>query len=184
MINPSPGFPPVEGPITSNPDTGEPFTVTIPFLGIRLEDAAIAQGADGSTATLANTGIANPTFTQIASFSSFGPAVGDSSLKPDITAPGVSIVSAGSGTTDGGATISGPSQASPHVAGTAALVRQAHPRWRQVALWKAAIVNTGDQSRIGGFSIRGAGTGLVDPLAAVQTDVVALGDRGTGSLSF
>src|SRR5262249_44749509 len=59
MINTTPGYPPVEGPITSNPDTGEPFTVTIPFLGIRLEDAAIAPGANGSTATPTNTNIAN-----------------------------------------------------------------------------------------------------------------------------
>ena len=35
MINTDAGYPPFEGPITSNPDTGEPFTVTIPFLGIR-----------------------------------------------------------------------------------------------------------------------------------------------------
>ena len=35
MVNTDTGLPPVEGPITSNPDTGVPFTVTIPFLGVR-----------------------------------------------------------------------------------------------------------------------------------------------------
>ena len=35
MVNNATGLPPFEGPITSNPDTGEPFTVTIPFLGVR-----------------------------------------------------------------------------------------------------------------------------------------------------
>ena len=35
MVNNAAGLPPFEGPITSNPDTGEPFTVTIPFLGVK-----------------------------------------------------------------------------------------------------------------------------------------------------
>ena len=35
MVNNDPNFPPLEGPITSNPDDGVPFTVTIPFIGVR-----------------------------------------------------------------------------------------------------------------------------------------------------
>ncbi len=35
MIDTSTGYPPYEGPITSNPDTGEQYTVTIPFFGVR-----------------------------------------------------------------------------------------------------------------------------------------------------
>ena len=34
MTNNAAGLPPVEGPITSNPDTGVPFIVTIPFAGV------------------------------------------------------------------------------------------------------------------------------------------------------
>ena len=34
MTNNATGLPPFEGQITSNPDTGSTFTVTIPFLGI------------------------------------------------------------------------------------------------------------------------------------------------------
>ena len=34
MTNNAAGLPPFEGPITSNPDTGVPFTVTIPFVGV------------------------------------------------------------------------------------------------------------------------------------------------------
>jgi subtilisin family serine protease len=184
MINTSPGYPPIEGEIFSNPDDGTPFHVTIPFLGFRQEDGAAVRATNGSTATITHTSIPNPTFTQLASFSSWGPRTEDSGLKPDITAPGVSIVSAGSGTTDGGATISGTSQASPHVAGVAALVRQAHPTWKKVERWKAAIVNTGSTAGVGAFAIRGAGTGLVQPVGAVQTNVVAIGDKLTGSLSF
>ncbi len=50
MINTDAGYPPFEGPITSNPDTGEPFTVTIPFLGIRgVLGAAATDDPDGSS---------------------------------------------------------------------------------------------------------------------------------------
>src|SRR5206468_5941683 len=56
----SPGYPPFEGPITSNPDTGIPFTVTIPFLGVLLSDGPTLVAADAGTGTLAATTIANP----------------------------------------------------------------------------------------------------------------------------
>ena len=47
MINNATGYPPFEGPITSNPDTGTPFTVTIPFFGVRglADDADVATAA-------------------------------------------------------------------------------------------------------------------------------------------
>ena len=77
--------------------------------------------------------------------------------------------------------------AAPHVAGVAALVKQAHPTWNQVQEWKAAIVNTGNPSAIVGLSSyrtsRG-GTGLVQPVGAVNTNVIALGDTGTSTLNF
>ena len=48
MINNVASFPPFEGPILSNPDTGIPFTVTIPFLGvIGPPTSADATGAPG-----------------------------------------------------------------------------------------------------------------------------------------
>ena len=143
MLNTDSGYPPFEGQITSDPDTGFQFTVTIPFFGIRgclgvgtcpgdtdnpdnLITADSPQGT-GGTVTLTNTTFASPGFSSFASFSSGGPRTGDSWLKPDITAPGVGTVSTGVGTGNGAATISGTSMASPHVAGVAALVKQAHP---------------------------------------------------------
>ncbi|MCX5067466.1 S8 family serine peptidase [Micromonospora lupini] len=74
---------------------------------------------------------------KLADFSSRGPRVGDDALKPDITAPGVDIVAARSATGvigdpvgDRYVTLSGTSMATPHVAGSAALLAQQHPGWR------------------------------------------------------
>jgi minor extracellular serine protease Vpr len=199
MINTDSGYPPFEGKITSDPDTGEQYTVTIPFFGIRgvlgsdptddgdnLITADSPQGA-GGTVTLTNATIANPGFSSFASFSSGGPRNGDSWLKPDITAPGVSVFSTAVGSGNGGTVLSGTSMAAPHVAGVAALVKQAHPDWDEVQEWKAAIVNTGNPSAIGGiapYRTSTGGTGLVQPIPAVHTNVIALGDTATSTLNF
>src|SRR5207244_3158394 len=142
MVTNGPWYPPFEGPITSNPDTGIPFTVTIPFLGVLLADGPTLVAADGGTGTLGATTIANPGFKAFASFSSAGPQDLNSALKPDIVAPGVSVQSTLIGSGTEGARFSGTSMATPHVAGIAALVREAHPSWT-VAEVKAAILNTG-----------------------------------------
>ena len=72
----------------------------------------------------------------LASFSSRGPTT-TGTLKPDIAAPGVNIYSGaivtctqvGVSDPSGFASISGTSQATPHVSGAAALVKQMHPSW-------------------------------------------------------
>ena len=62
-------------------------------------------------------------------FTSAGPARLTNDLKPDISGPGADITSAGVGTGDGAAVLSGTSMAAPHVSGAAVLLRQLHPRW-------------------------------------------------------
>ena len=174
MVNNAAGLPPFEGPITSNPDTGEPFIVTIPFLGV--SNAADAGGkllaANGATATVTPAQIANPSFAHLASFSSAGPRLGDSALKPDITAPGVSIFSTQNGSGNGGLTLSGTSMASPHVTGVAALMREAHPAWAVPDI-KQAIVNTADPARVADYALSHAGTGLVQPARSTKSQVIA-----------
>jgi minor extracellular serine protease Vpr len=78
---------------------------------------------------------------QLATFSSQGPGQFDSSFKPDLSAPGVSIVSAGMGTGTGSANFDGTSMAAPHVAGAAALLRQLHPKLKQAGI-KALLQNS------------------------------------------
>jgi len=72
----------------------------------------------------------------------------------------------------GGEFLSGTSMASPHVAGAAALTRQAHPAW-SVADVKAAIVNTGIPSGVGDYATSRGGTGLVQPASSTKSQVVA-----------
>ena len=84
---------------------------------------------------------------RIIAFSSRGPGVGNT-LKPDIAAPGVNILAQGyAPNTTGEARhlgygqVSGTSMASPHVAGAAALILQAHPDWSP-AYVKSALMST------------------------------------------
>lgn len=76
----------------------------------------------------------------IADFSSRGPVTETWMIKPDVSAPGVNILS----TVPGGyGSKQGTSMASPHVAGAAALLLQAHPDWN-VHDVKAALMNTAE----------------------------------------
>lgn len=83
---------------------------------------------------------------RVADFSSRGP-VSESPdiLKPDLTAPGINILAATSSTQANGpkglefAYLSGTSMATPHVAGVAALLREANPDWSPAALRSALM---------------------------------------------
>ena len=85
------------------------------------------------------------------SFSSRGPGPVADILKPDVTAPGINIL-AGS-TPDAVnsiageffAFLTGTSMSTPHVAGVAALLKQAHPDWSPAAI-KSALMTTAYQN--------------------------------------
>ena len=62
-------------------------------------------------------------------------------IKPDVAAPGTDILSAGFGTGNAGVSMTGTSMATPHVAGIAALVKEAHPSWTAGEI-KADVMNT------------------------------------------
>lgn len=173
MVNTTDDLPPYEGMITENADTGEQYTVTIPFLGVRSSSGPVF--TTGATATFAAAQIANPGFRAYASFTSAGPRSGDSAISPDVAGPGVSIASAAVGSGSGAAILSGTSMAAPHVAGVAALSVQSHPAWSapQIA---ASLVSTADPDKVAGQDLTIGGVGLVDAAQAVATTVTATGD--------
>ena len=116
---------------------------------------AITVGATTSGATPA-----------MAGFSSAGPTPISLRLKPDVVAPGTSILSADP---EGWRTSSGTSMAAPHVAGAAALLLQRHPEWTPEDV-KAALTVTARAVTAGGVVSRPirAGAGVVDVAAADQ----------------
>jgi subtilisin family serine protease len=174
LINNGPGYGIYEGAIPG---------VTIPFLGVQPSDEAALTAS--ANETLAATNLNNAFLGTVASFSSGGPRVGDSALKPSVSAPGVSVFSTAVGTGNGSIAESGTSMAAPHVAGVAALTTQAHPRWSEREL-AAAISQTAAPSKLPDYLARVEGAGLVQPLAATQTQAVVSieGDPTATAISF
>src|SRR5699024_342838 len=117
---------------------------------------------------------------RLAVLSSMGPRVGDMAIKPDLAAPGVDITAARSQYASGGSgeymSMSGTSMASPHVAGTAAILKQKHPDWTGIEI-KDALMSTTEQ--LDEYKPYQVGTGRVDIATAISSDI-----RATGSLSF
>jgi subtilisin family serine protease len=85
----------------------------------------------------------------VASFSSAGPTPYSLRFKPDVAAPGVSILSSVPARFGTWREFDGTSMAAPHVAGAATLLRQRHPNW-SVQQIKSALVLTGNPVASGG----------------------------------
>lgn len=125
----------------------------------------------------------------VSSFSSRGTHGSIGVVKPDVAAPGDTIVSAGMGTGDGVLSISGTSMATPHTAGIGALVLAAHPGWSPEQV-KAAIMNNADHDLYTGPDKSGDiygpardGAGRVDALSAVDAKVLAYDADVAGAVS-
>jgi minor extracellular serine protease Vpr len=175
MINNSAGLPPVEGPIPG---------VTIPFVGVDFALSATYLAQNGKTVTLDNgPDTPNPGFSALASFSSGGPRRLDNAPKPDVTAPGVAVLSAGVGTGTEGVRLSGTSMSSPHTAGIALLVRQGHPTWGPLQA-KAALQSTADPTIVSGYDSRSAGTGAVQARRATDTLAYLSTADGRNNITF
>lgn len=113
-----------------------------------------------------------------------GPSLTAGVLKPDLTAPGVAILSAISSNPPGPASAtteygidSGTSFSSPHVAGAAALVRALHPSWTPAQI-RSALASTaapaivlGDGPAIPANPFE-SGNGRADVLAAAEAGLL------------
>ena len=174
MVNNGLDYPPYEGDIAG---------VTIPFLGGLDADSQAIMALDGQTITISQTTVPNPGFNAAASFTSGGPRSVDSALKPDLAAPGVSVLSAGVGLGTGGILESGTSMATPHVAGIAALVRQAHPRWHPVKV-KAALMNRASASALTDYDPSNEGAGLANAPESVSATWGLMTVDGLDSLNY
>jgi minor extracellular serine protease Vpr len=189
--------------LSENPDSGGDNLVTmqvdgtaIPSIfvgrtnGLALRD--FVRSNPSTTVSIAPIGSAGSVGDVLADFSSRGPStIGQ--LKPDITAPGVIIYSAAittpnaNGVSDpsGFLAISGTSQATPHVAGSAALVKQLNPSFspqqvKSVLMNSAtgAVFTTSAKNAFEG--VLAAGAGRVDLASASSVTATAL----PASISF
>jgi subtilisin family serine protease len=175
---------------------------TIPAVAISKDNGEFLKSIIGSTAAGAIS--AQPirinqalrTSPDMADFSSRGPVLGYGQVKPDVTAPGISIMSAtvavGGAETSASTmfdptryiSASGTSFSGPITAGIAALIKQKHPDWTASQV-RAALVNTATNLRYangaavadGANSINEQGGGLVS--AAAAANIKALMGVGT-----
>jgi subtilisin family serine protease len=191
FINPTvaPVLPPPPGIAPGTP-------VTIPVVAITASQGATIDGriaAGGATMTWTNqqSSVPNPTANLISSFSSYGLAP-DLSLKPDIGAPGGNINSTYPLEKGGHANISGTSMASPHVAGAAALMMEAHPD-KKASLYRDIFQNSADPKVWAGNpglgfldNVHRQGAGMIDIDDAITTTTsiapakIALGESEAG----
>jgi minor extracellular serine protease Vpr len=125
----------------------------IPAAMVSKADGAILKAHSGSSITVDGTSIreivtSNADF--LAGFSSRGPTPYTFLIKPDVTAPGVNVLSSIFTIRPDGtyapsyAFFQGTSMATPHTTGAAALLLAAHPDWSPEQV-KSALVNTADR---------------------------------------
>ncbi|WP_406314123.1 S8 family serine peptidase [Streptosporangium sp. NBC_01639] len=174
-------------------DAGGPLTSAVTRLSQQYGTLfVVAAGNDGCDGCVGAPGDAPEALTvgavdredRLAPFSNRGPIAADLAVKPDVTAPGVEISAARSG---GGASgepytaMSGTSMATPHVAGAAALLRQARPGITGTEL-KTLLMGTAKPGQDTPVDAQGAGR--IDVGSALKGTVVAsLGSVNFGSLA-
>ncbi len=189
----------VAGDPTAMATDGTTPAPTIPAYMASLSDRAALAASNGVSATIsaAQSYQVTSNVDIMAGFSSQGPTDVDRRVKPDVVAPGVNVVSSIPRAFCGGAEcfafLSGTSMATPHLAGSAAVVKQQHGQWSAAQI-RSAIVNTADANALRTFNTgvltkdpQIVGTGRENLLSAVNATVlldpvsVSLGTIPSGS---
>jgi len=177
------------GVVVYNNVAGDPIvmggsgTFGIPAVMVSLSDgqtiqAAVEAGDTVNVTLSADVVIAKPELAdQLAGFTSRGPGFGNT-FKPDVAAPGFSILSTAVGTGTLGSISSGTSMAAPHVAGLAALLLDKDSSLSPYAV-KALIMNSTSPAA-DDYPLARQGTGIVDALAATELATYAM----PGGVSF
>ena len=173
-----------------SPTVAGAVPITIPVVAISdTEGVAINNAIEAGPQTLTWTAqsgkFVNATAGLISSFSSYGMNA-ELTLKPDIGAPGGLIRSTYPIENGTYATISGTSMASPHVAGAAALLRQARPTLA-ASQFRAVLQNSADPKNWSGNPglgfldfVHRQGAGMVD----IDDSIVSTTTVTPGKLSL
>ncbi|MFJ7970273.1 S8 family serine peptidase [Psychrobacillus sp. NPDC096389] len=141
---------------------------------------AALNGGEG-TVTFGNFGSENTTGDEVNNSSSRGPSTPNFDIKPDVSAPGTNIMStipmykadfpdAVYGEAYDRKT--GTSMATPHIAGIAALVKQANPSWSAFDV-KVALSNTAKVLNKSKYDVFAQGAGRVNAYAAAHPSILA-----------
>jgi minor extracellular serine protease Vpr len=167
---------------------------TIPAYMLSQQDGLALVPMNGAVVTIsaAVAYFQTPNSDIMASFSGSGPTMVDFRIKPDVVAPGVSVLSSIPLAYCGGSSCfafgQGTSMATPHLAGSAAIVHWLYPEWSAAEV-RSAIVNTADDNTLKDW-VSGAplndvnivGAGRENLLSAVNASVAL--DPVHGELQF
>jgi hypothetical protein len=163
--------------LNTGPDTVDADVHAVPTVHLDVADAGTVRGylrdaGDDATASLDPSAAEDVPVPAVAEFSARGPG-GAGVLKPDLVAPGVSVLGAVAPASDSGRLwdlASGTSASTGYVAGLAADVLAAHPRWTPGRV-RSAMATTAAAAE-DASAPHAQGSGVVDPRRVLDPGLV------------
>lgn len=170
-------------PGESNVFLGDSFAF-IPAIDMSVTDGTAIRDAlkkGNGTVKFGNFGSTKSEGNEVNDSSSRGPSTPNFDIKPDVTAPGTNIMSSvpaykwdfpDASYEESYDRFTGTSMATPHIAGIAALIKQANPTWNAFDV-KVALSNTANILNTSKYDVFAQGAGRVDAYAAAFPSVLA-----------